>query len=416
VASFGRAKKPRVLIIVQNLPVPFDRRVWLECKALRDAGYDVHVVCPKGPGDPRHQRHEGVMLHKYRLAPPGNGAFGYAVEYSWSLLMTFWLVARASLGGRFDVIQACNPPDIFWTVARVFRVITKSRFVYDQHDLCPELFDSRFEHPSPALRKGLLWTERQTYRAANHVISTNESYADVAVRRGNKDRRDVTVVRTGPDATKLRREAPDPALRRGRDHLAVYIGVMGPQDGVDYVIRAADVIINKFGRTDIAFTLMGAGDCFDELVALRDELGLGDYVELTGRVPDDVVRAVMSTAAVGLSPDPKNPLNDVSTMNKTMEYMAFELPVVAFDLRETKVSAGAAAVYAEPNRVKDYAQAIVDLVDDEPRRAEMGRFGRQRVETQLAWIHQAPNYVGVYDQLLGRASTPAEPPAHTAPV
>jgi glycosyltransferase involved in cell wall biosynthesis len=210
--------------------------------------------------------------------------------------------------------------------------------------------------------------------------------------------------------------APDPALRRGRDHLAVYIGVMGPQDGVDYVIRAADVIINKFGRTDIAFTLMGAGDCFDELVALRDELGLGDYVELTGRVPDDVVRAVMSTAAVGLSPDPKNPLNDVSTMNKTMEYMAFELPVVAFELRETKVSAGAAAVYAEPNRVEDYAQAIVDLVDDEPRREEMGRFGRQRVETQLAWIHQAPNYVDVYDQLLGRASTPAEPPAHPAPV
>jgi glycosyltransferase involved in cell wall biosynthesis len=234
------------------------------------------------------------------------------------------------------------------------------------------------------------------------VIATNESYASIAVTRGGKRRDEVTVVRTGPDANRLRRGVPDPERRRGRAYLVAYIGVMGPQDGVDYVLRAAHEVVYGLGRHDIAFTLMGKGDCFDELIALRDDLGLGDYVEFTGRVPDEVVRDVLSTADLGLSPDPKNPLNDVSTMNKTMEYMAFELPVVAFDLRETRVSAGSAAVYVEPNLVDAYARAIVELLDDEPRRRQMGAIGRRRIESELAWVHQAPNYVAVYDRLVPR--------------
>jgi glycosyltransferase involved in cell wall biosynthesis len=390
----------RVLIIVQNLPVPFDRRVWLECKALSTAGYDVHVVCPKAPGDPTHEVIDGVTLHKYRPPPESRGVLGYLVEYSWSLAMTFWLTARAFLGGRFDVIQTCNPPDIFWIIGRTFGAMTGCRFVYDQHDLCPELYASRFDRPSAMLTKFVEALERQTYRAAHHVIATNESYARVAVERGRKRRDEITVVRTGPDPEVLRRGEPDVERRRGRPHLVAYIGVMGPQDGVDYVVRAAHEIVHVLGRSDISFTLMGGGDCFDELVALRDRLGLADYVEFTGRVPDAVVRDVLSTADIGLSPDPKNPLNDVSTMNKTMEYMAFELPVVAFDLRETRVSAGSAAVYAQPNRVEDFARAIVDLIDDAPRRALLGAHGRERIETELAWVHQAPQYVRVYDDLV----------------
>jgi glycosyltransferase involved in cell wall biosynthesis len=258
--------------------------------------------------------------------------------------------------------------------------------------------------------------ERATYHTADHVISTNESYAHLARTRGGKRADEVTVVRTGPDADKLRRREPDPACKRGRAHLAAYIGVMGPQDGVDNVVRAAELIVHQWGRTDISFTLMGKGDSFDELVALRDELKLGDFVEFTGRVPDDVVERVLSTADVGLSPDPKNPLNDVSTMNKTMEYMAYELPVVAYDLRETAVSAGPAAVYAEPNRVDAYAKAIVDLIDDPERRATMGAIGRRRVEDELAWVHQKPRYVAVYDRLLGRARAlrPVATPARSA--
>jgi len=402
VSTQSDSVRPRVLIIVQNLPVPFDRRVWLECQALNEAGYEVHVVCPKGPGDPTHERLEGVFLHKYRTTAPGSGVLGYLMEYSWSLLMTGWLTAGAFRSGRFDAIQSCNPPDIFWVLGAGFGALTGSRYVFDQHDLCPELFDSRFEGGSRIVAKLLRALERRNYRTADRVIATNESYARVAVGRGGKRPRDVTVVRTGPNADALRRHAPRPERKRGRRHLAAYIGVMGPQDGVDYVIRAADFIVHEMGRTDISFTLMGSGDCFDDLVALRDQLGLADYVELTGRVPDDVVADVLSTADVGLSPDPKNPLNDVSTMNKTLEYMAFELPVVAFDLRETRVSAGPAAIYAEPNRVDAYARAIVELLDDEPRRAQMGAIGRRRIEDELAWKHQRTHYVRLYDSLLGR--------------
>ena len=212
------------------------------------------------------------------------------------------------------------------------------------------------------------------------MISTNDSYRGIAISRSGKAPTDVTVVRTGPDPDKLKRGPEDAELRRGRRFLAAYIGVMGPQDGVDIVVRAADIVVHDLGREDIAFTIIGSGDCFDELVALRDELKLDDHVEFTGRAPDDLVKKILSTADIGLSPDPKNPLNDVSTMNKTMEYMAFELPVVAFDLRETRVSAGDAAVYVEPNDVREYAKAIVDLMDDDggPRAAGQGRQGTGR--------------------------------------
>jgi glycosyltransferase involved in cell wall biosynthesis len=215
----------------------------------------------------------------------------------------------------------------------------------------------------------------------------------------------VTVVRTGPDAQRLKRGEAEAQLRRGRRYLAAYIGVMGPQDGVDIVVRAASTLVRDLGRQDISFTLMGTGDCFEELVALRDSLGLRDVVEFTGRAPDDLVSRVMSTADVGLSPDPKNPLNDVSTMNKTMEYMAFGLPTVAFDLKETRVSAGDAAVYAVPNETADFARAIADLLDDEPLRQKMAVIARSRVEEELAWEHQRSAYVGVYRQLLGARST-----------
>ena len=395
----------RVLIIVQNLPVPFDRRVWLECQALVSDGYRVAVVCPKGEGDPSYAVLDSVELYKYRPYAPGGSKAGFLAEYAYSFLATAWLTVRARRAGRFEVMQACNPPDIFWPRARVLRVLDRTRFVFDHHDLCPELYESRFPDGPGLPYRGLRVLERTTHRVADHVISTNDSYRDIAVRRSGKRSSDVTVVRTGPDPQRLRRGEPDPQLRRGRRFLAAYIGVMGPQDGVDIAVRAADIVIHEFGRDDIAFTLMGSGDSFPGLVALRDELGLAGHVEFTGRVPDEFVLRVLSTADVGLSPDPRNPLNDLSTMNKSMEYMAFELPVVAFDLRETRVSAGGAAVYATGNDVRDYAKAIVALMDDGPRRAEMGRLGRDRVEQELAWRHQQEAYLGVYRQLTEGGTT-----------
>jgi glycosyltransferase involved in cell wall biosynthesis len=391
----------RVLIIVQNLPVPFDRRVWLECQALVADGYEVAVVCPKGKGDPAYQLVDSVKLYKYRPYAPGGSKLGFIMEYGYSFAATARLTLKARRSGRFAVIQACNPPDIFWPIAQALRVIDRTRFVFDHHDLCPELYESRFPDGPKLPYKALRALERRTHRTADQVISTNGSYQSIAVNRSGKSPADVTVVRTGPDPQRLQRGPADPELRRGRRYLAAYIGVMGPQDGVDIIVRAAAIIVHELHRDDIAFTLIGSGDCFDDLVALRDQLGLAGHVEFTGRVPDELVARIMSTADLGLSPDPKNPLNDVSTMNKTMEYMAFELPVVAFDLHETRVSAGDAAVYATPNDVADYAAAIVKLMDDEPKRSLLGKLGRARVEQELAWSHQVRAYLDVYRRLLG---------------
>jgi glycosyltransferase involved in cell wall biosynthesis len=395
------SKTTRVLIIVQNLPVPFDRRVWLECQALVAAGYRVAVVCPKGKGDPGYAVIDTVELYKYRPYAPGGSKAGFIAEYVYSFLATAWHTLKARRNGRFAVLQACNPPDIFWPIALMLRWADRTKFVFDHHDLCPELFQSRFPDGPALPYRGLRALERRTHRTADHVISTNDSYRDIAIGRSGKAPRDVTVVRTGPDPSKLKRGQEDAQLRRGRQHLAVYIGVMGPQDGVDIVVRAADIVVHEMHREDIAFTVIGSGDCFDELVALRDKLELSGHVEFTGRAPDDLVKEIMSTADVGLSPDPKNPLNDLSTMNKTMEYMAFELPVVAFDLRETRVSAGTAAVYVTPNDVREYAQAIVDLMDDPAVRAQLAKVGRARVEDELSWAHQERAYVGVYQKLTG---------------
>ena len=396
-----RPRIPRILIIVQNLPVPFDRRVWLECQALTSAGYRVAVVCPKGKGDPAYQVIDGVELYKYRPYAPGGSKVSFIAEYAYSFTATAWAALKARRSGRFAVIQACNPPDIFWPLALAFRALEGTRFVFDHHDLCPELFQSRFPQGPKLPYRGLLGLERRTHRAADHVISTNDSYREIAITRSGRRPDDVTVVRTGPDLRRMRPVEADPELRRGHRYLVAYIGVMGPQDGVDIVVRAAGIVVNELGRDDIAFTLIGSGDCYDELVALRDELGLAGHVEFTGRAPDELVMRVMSTADAGLSPDPKNPLNDVSTMNKTMEYMVFGLPVVAFDLRETRVSAGDAAVYVQPNDERQYAEAIVALLDDEPRRALMGKLAKERVEQELAWSHQESTYLGVYKRVLG---------------
>jgi glycosyltransferase involved in cell wall biosynthesis len=408
VTDLGRSRsgprRPRVLIIVQNLPVPFDRRVWMESQSLVREGYDVTVVCPRGKDSVPHQVLDGVSIYTYRPYAPGDRKVGFVVEYVYSFLATARLAFKARRHGRFDVVQACNPPDIFWPLGRWFKLRDGSRFLFDHHDLCPELYESRFPDGAELPHRGLLFLERATFHTADRVTSTNESYARIAVERGKKAPEHVTVVRSGPDPSRLKPVPADPSLRRGRKHLVAYLGVMGPQDGVDITIAAADRIVNGMGRKDVSFTLMGGGDCFEDLVAQRDRLGLQDYVELTGRVPDETVAAVLSTADLGLSPDPKNPLNDLSTMNKTVEYMAFGLPVVAFDLRETRVSAGPAAVYAEPNEVDAFARAVVDLLDDPQTRAEMGRVATDRFEHQLAWPHQESAYLRVYDELVGRAT------------
>jgi glycosyltransferase involved in cell wall biosynthesis len=398
---------PRVLIVVENVPVLRDRRVWQECLALVAAGYRVAVISPMAAGEPRVEYLEGVALYRYPPPPEASGTIGFLYEFAYSWVRTLLLSLKVIRREGFDVIQACNPPDTFFALAWLYKPL-KKRFVYDQHDLAPEIYESRFDQPSRALLWGLRLLERLTYRTADRVIATNASYREVALTRGGKAPEDVVVVRNGPDPQRMRRGPSRPELRNGRRHLCCYLGMMGPQDGVDLLVRAADVLVHEMGRQDCAFALLGEGDSHQQVRELVDELDLEDYVTMPGFVVDDELSAYLSTADLGLCPEPLNPLNEVSTLVKVMEYMAFELPVVAFDLKETRLSADGAAVYVRPNDTKEFAAAIAALLDDPDRRAAMGQAGRRRVEEVLAWPHQAPVYVALFDQLT--RGGPATPP------
>jgi glycosyltransferase involved in cell wall biosynthesis len=397
----GRRRQGRVLIIVQNLPVPRDRRVWRQSRALVADGHRVAVICPRGPGEPLREELAGVRLYRYPAPRTGPRARDFLTEYAWSWLATMARTVQVAVDGGFDVIQACNPPDIFVTVAAPFKLVAK-RFVYDQHDLCPELYASRFGRPAGWLYHGLRLFERVTYLAADHVIVTNDSYRRVAMSRGRRRPGSVTVVRNGPELARMSRRSARAELKAGRAHLCCYLGTMGPQDGVDVALQAVQRLVRRWGRTDCRFVFIGDGDQLQSLRRLAHELGVDQWVTFTGFLDDELVFEYLSTADIGLSPDPMNALNDVSTMNKTLEYMAFELPVVAFDLLETRASAGPAAVYAEPNDVDAYAELVHRLLDDPARRTEMGRAGRHRIETSLAWEHQHPEYVRLYRRLLSR--------------
>ena len=415
------ARRDRVLIIVQNLPVPLDRRVWLECLALVDAGYRVSVICPKGPGDRARQRISGVRIYKYRPPPVAQGFLGYALEFGYCWLRVALLSLVIFVENGFDVIQACNPPDTYWALGRLYKIAGK-RFVYDQHDLNPEVFRSRFGDPTGlvarAQYRALVWLERRTYRTADHVIVTNESYRRVAMTRGGCQPSKVTVVRSGPDTSVMRPVVPRPELRHGRQNLLVYLGIMGPQDGVDIVLRVMDVLVNRQHR-DVHAALLGFGDTYDELVALSHELHLDDHVTFTGRVGPTEVADYLSAADVGVSPDPFSPLNDVSTMNKTMEYMSFALPVVAFDLTETRVSAGDAAVYIEATPEVDaadidrFASAVAQLLGDPDLCADKAVAGRRRAEQLLDWARQRSAYLSAYRQVTGHRDTAASATSYT---
>lgn len=393
----------RILVLVENLSVPFDRRVWQECRALVEAGHEIVVICPRGERQDTEADAEidGVRILRYPLRAATGGPLGYVREYGLALWHTVRLALRVRREGPIDVVHACNPPDLLFLVALLLRP-GGTRLVFDHHDLVPELFLSRFAGRGRLLHDVAVVLEKITFWFADSVISTNESYRQVAIQRGGVAPDRVTVVRSAPDLAHFVRRDPDPELRRGRRHLAAYLGVMGPQDGVDYALRALATLRHAIGRDDLHTVFMGGGDAFDDLVALRDELGLADCVEFTGRVPDEFVQRCLSTADVCLSPDPKNPLNDVSTMNKVVEYMAMGVPLVSFDLVEAHVSAGDAAVYASDDDEVQFAQLIDQLLDDPERRASMGALGRERVERELSWAVSRAHLVDFYDRVLSR--------------
>jgi glycosyltransferase involved in cell wall biosynthesis len=389
-----------ILILVENLSVPFDRRVWQESCALVDAGFCVTVICPTGPN--RDQEREtvidGVRILRFPLHPASGGPLGYIREYGIALWHTLRLAVSLRREGPIDAVHACNPPDLLFLVALALRP-WGARFVFDHHDLVPELFLSRFSGKRPVLYWLTRVVERLTFAAADGVISTNESYRRVAVERGKVSADQVVVVRSAPDLGRFVRQPPDESLRSGKRYLLAYLGVMGPQDGVDYALRALKRLRDDFGRKDVHCIFMGAGDAYDDMVALGKLLGVDDFVDFPGRVPDEFVQRCLSTADVCLSPDPRNPLNNVSTMNKVLEYMAMGRPIVSFDLLEARVSAGDSAVYVPANDEMAFAEAINGLLDDQELRHDMGERGRSRLETSLSWEMSRHKLVEFYKQL-----------------
>ena len=383
-----------VLIIVENLPVPFDRRVWQEARALREAGYRVSVICPKGRGfDQSRETREGIEIYRHRTWE-ASGLLGYLFEYSWALLAEFYLALRIYARTRFRILHACNPPDTIFLIGLFFKLFGV-RFIFDHHDLNPELYEAKFARRGVFYRLVCL-AERLTFRTADVSIATNESYREVALTRGGMRPEHVFVVRSCPDLSKIRPGPPRPELKEGRSFLVVYVGVMGPQDGLDLLLESIEHIVKRQNRQNTLFVLVGGGTELPRLQALAAQKGLAAFVKFTGRIPDDNLAAYLSTADVCVAPDPKNPMNDRSTMNKILEYMAYARPVVLFDLTEGRRSAGDAALYARPNDPVDFAEQILKLLDSEPLRRQFGEIGRQRITQSLNWEIEKKSLVEAY--------------------
>jgi glycosyltransferase involved in cell wall biosynthesis len=396
----------KVLFLVENLPSPFDRRVWQEATALKNAGYTVSIICPTGKGCEKHfEEIDGIAIHRYDLAVEADGALGYLVEYSLALFWTFLLSWRVLFTRGFDVIHACNPPDLFFLIGGFFKLLGK-KFVFDHHDINPELYEAKFGRRD-FFWKLMVWLERLTFRTADISLATNESYKRIAIERGGMKPEKVTVVRSGPSLERLKIVPPVRALKNGRKYLVGYVGVMGKQEGIDLLLCAIRQVVDLHGRHDIQFGLVGGGTSLDEMKALAKKLNVEDYVTFTGRVSDAELLAMLNTADVCVNPDIANEMNDKSTMNKIMEYMALGKPIVQFDLTEGRFSAQSASLYAKRNDPDDLAAKIIELVDDPQRRAEMGAFGRSRVENDLEWRYESPKLLAAYESLWSDARSPA---------
>ena len=393
-------KKIGVLIIVENLPLPFDRRVWQEANTLRDAGYKVSIICPTAKGyEKRHEVINNIHIYRHPLPLEGSGPLGYALEYGSALYWQFKLSLRIYKKRGFDVIQACNPPDNIFLIGLFYKIFCGKKFVFDHHDINPELYIAKFGKKD-IFYKLMVILERLTFMAADHSIATNESYKKIAISRGKMGTDKVTVVRSGPSLKRMKRIKPNPEWKKGKKYMVGYVGVMGKQEGIDHLLQAAKILANANERKDVHFVLIGGGTELESMKALSNNLGLSECVTFTGRIPDAPMLEALNTADVCVNPDIANEMNDKSTMNKIMEYMALGKPIVQYDLTEGRFSAQNASLYAEKNNPKDMADKISFLLDNPGLRKEMGEYGRNRVLKELHWGVEAPKYLGVYEKLM----------------
>nr|WP_294551905.1 glycosyltransferase family 4 protein [uncultured Rhodopila sp.] len=401
-----------VLIIVENLPVPLDRRVWQQATALVRAGFAVSVICPKaGKHVAAFDELEGVRIYRHGLPVEGKGIPHYALEYIWAWLAELILTARVYNRRPIDIIQACNPPDNIFLIGIIFRLLFGTKFIFDHHDPAASLFALKFPRRR-LLQKVVNWFERQSLRSADHVVTTSEQLRTLAIDDCGVHEARITLVRSGFDMNRVPPVVGDAALKRGRRFMALYVGIMGEQDGIDLLLAAISIIVHRFRRDDIHFVLAGGGAQLPAMKALAERLQISEHVEFTGYLEGVALYRLFTTADIGLSPDPKNDFNDKLSMNKILEYMAFGLPIIQFNLNEGRVLASDASVYAGDGEPDSFAIAITNLLDSPDRRAAMSAYGKKRVRKLFPWSRQEEIYVGLYKSVA--AGRLAGKPAHAS--
>ena len=396
------ARPTRVVIIVENLPVPFDRRPWREATTLLAAGYDVAVICPKGPSFEEDELIvDGVRILRHSLPSEPSGPSGYLREYAAALRAEWRLLRKINHEGRIDVIHMCNPPDLLFLVALPFKLFQGTRVVFDHHDLSPELWEAKYGKRGP-FYWCLLVAEWLTFRTADVVMSTNESYRSVATGRGSCKPDSVFIVRSSPDGSVFRAVAPVERYRNGRRSLVGYVGAIDAQDGLDRLVRAVDHIVHTRQRDDVGFCIIGSGPALESTRSLANELSVDSFVEFTGRLWGTELVERLSTCDVCIDPDPKTPFNDKSTMTKVLEYMALGKPVVQFDLVEGRRSAGPASLYVDDGDIEGLGDSVLALLDNPQKRSSMGDAGLSRFTEQLEWRHQSKELFRAYEKAMRR--------------
>jgi len=391
--------KGRVLVIVENQPVPLDRRVWREARSLQDHGYQVTVLCPRHQGcSLGFEVIDGVRIYRHPIPGEGRTPFGYLLEYACAFAMEFLYTLWIYLRHGFDIIQGCNPPDNIFLVALPFKMFGV-KYIFDHHDANPELYISKYGRPG-ALYKILLSLERFCFRHSDVVMVTNASYRNMAMTRGRVRPENIFIVRNGPELQTFKPVSPNPARKHGKPHLVGYVGNMNFQDGLDILLDVAKHV-KTIGRQDVHFTCVGTGPELKTLQQMVRQMGLEDTVDFAGRVSDQELIEILSTADVCVNPDRPSEMNDVSTMIKIMEYMALGKPIVQFDMKEGRFSAQEASLYAsKQGGAADFAEKIVWLLDRPEERKRMGEFGRKRVEEELAWKYSVPKLLAAYQEAL----------------
>ncbi|MHC0055455.1 glycosyltransferase family 4 protein [Actibacterium sp. D379-3] len=389
----------RVLIVVENLPVPLDRRVWLEATTLTAHGYQVSVICPTGRGwDKLYEEIDGIHIYRYPEPPEAHsGAVAYAQEYGLALWHMFRLARKVKRERGFDVIHGCNPPDLIFLLALRYR-LSGVRYLFDHHDVCPELFEAKFGRKGLLYRIMLIW-ERMTFATARTSIATNESFKRIAIARGRMKPEDVFVVRSAPKVEKFEIRPADPAMRKGAQTVLGYVGVIGQQEGMDLLVQAVEDLVRRKGHDSLHALIVGFGPHLPEVQKDVTARGLEAHFTFTGPLYGEDLLVALNSCDIGVAPDPKNAMNDISTMNKVMEYMTLEKPVVQFDLTEGRASAGEASLYARANDPADFAAKLAELIENPEKGRAMGRIGRARVFDALSWDHSVPHLLAAYDRV-----------------